>query len=48
MLPEASVWLEAAIRSVVASWEEGHRRKEGQQIVAGVVGGRWEGVFWRA
>ena len=39
---------EAAIRSLVASWEEGYRRKEGQQIAAGVVGGRWEGVIWRA
>ena len=39
---------EAAIRSLVASWDEGYRRKEGQQIAAGVVGGRWEGVIWRA
>ena len=39
---------EAAIRSLVASWEEGFRRKEGQQATTGVVGGRWEGVIWRA
>jgi hypothetical protein len=39
---------EAAIRSLVGSWEEGNRRKVRQQPAANVVNGRWDGVIWRA
>ncbi|RMD42260.1 hypothetical protein DV735_g2896, partial [Chaetothyriales sp. CBS 134920] len=39
---------EAAIRSIVASWEEGYRRHPGGQSKAGGEGGRWDGVVWKA
>ena len=42
--------VEAAIRSLVASWEEGRRRGNGDLLAtsAKVDVGRWEGVLWRA
>jgi len=39
---------EAAIRSLVASWEEGRRRKEDAQVEEAVEKGRWDGFVWRA
>jgi pyrrolidone-carboxylate peptidase len=42
---------EAAIRSLVASWEEGRRNKlDGSGMVSaeGVESGRWDGVVWRS
>ncbi|RMZ85702.1 hypothetical protein DV737_g457, partial [Chaetothyriales sp. CBS 132003] len=39
---------EAAIKSMVASWEEGFRRSTCGQSKAGMDGGRWDGVVWKA
>jgi hypothetical protein len=40
---------EAAIRSLVASWEEGRRRRDADSSNSmKVETGRWEGVVWRA
>jgi hypothetical protein len=38
----------AAIRSLVGSWEEGNRRKDGQELDGKMQSGRWDGVVWRA
>lgn len=41
---------EAAIRSLVGSWEEGRRRIDMDEAAAAahIDAGRWEGVVWRA
>ena len=39
---------ESAIRSLVASWEEGRRRANMDPAAVPIEVGRWEGVVWRA
>lgn len=38
---------EAAIRSIVASWETGRRRNDDVQLEEKVEKGRWDGLVWR-
>ena len=39
---------EAAIRSIVASWEEGQRRHDPVEVEDRVEEGRWDGLVWTA
>ena len=39
---------EAAIRSIVASWEEGRRRHDNVEMEGRVEQGRWDGLVWKA
>ena len=39
---------EAAIRSLVGSWEEGRRRADMDPAAVQIETGRWEGVVWQA